>query len=68
MSIEVGKKIAALRLAKKMSQAELGRLAGVEGRTVQSIELGRRSGGWKTVTALLLALGYEVRLYQRPMK
>lgn len=69
MSKDIGKQIAALRKEKGWRQSDLGREAGgIDKRTVQSIELGRRGGGWKTIVALLDALGCDVQVRRRAQR
>ncbi|MCC6419941.1 MAG: helix-turn-helix transcriptional regulator [Gemmataceae bacterium] len=54
-----------MRESAGLSRDELGRRAGVAGRSVEGIEQGRRVPGWDTVVALCQALGVSAVEFER---
>ena len=58
----LGKTIKALRKMRKMTQARLAVLAGVERTSITNIEAGRQTLNVQTINAIAQALGYTVHV------
>jgi len=60
---EIGAEVAARRKARRLSQAELARLAGISRATLEALENGRcRELGYTKIARLLSVLGMELRM------
>lgn len=58
----LGKTLKALRLMRKMTQARVAELAGVERTSITNIETGRQTLNVQTINAIAGALGYTVHV------
>ena len=63
-----GRQLRAIREAAGMTQAELGRKAGMLPHVVARLEAGQREPGWQTVLRLADALGAAVGEVREPLR
>ena len=63
---QFGKELRAARKAAGLTQARVGKQAGVAQRTVSSAELGEQNLRWSVMYALARALGYRLELVLAP--
>ncbi len=63
--MDIGRVIRDRRVASGLSQASLARRAGTTQAAVSRIEHGLTTPTWETISALLLAMGYEPELKAR---